>query len=37
MSTLTTSQLIELADKGNTRAVAELARRNAERNAKAVL
>lgn len=37
MATLTTSQLTNLADKGNTRAIAELARRAAERNTKSVL
>ncbi len=37
MSTLTTSQLIDLTERGNARAAAELARRAAESTAKAVL
>ena len=37
MSTMTHSQLIELASRGNARAAAELARRAAESTTKAVL
>ncbi len=37
MSTMTQSQLTDLASRGNARAAAELARRAAESTAKAVL
>ncbi len=37
MSTMTTSQLIELTERGNARAAQELARRIAESSVKAVL
>lgn len=37
MSTMTQTQLMALAERGNTKAVAELARRAAESSHKAVL
>jgi hypothetical protein len=37
MTTMTHTQLIDLAARGNSRAVAELARRAAERSGKSVL